>query len=85
MWALKMNHIFLKLLKSIRGLHPRNIGKFFSAKTFKNPNFTVTTSLGSLNVFALALPLFLETVAARMIAIINSAVLSGSAKIRLRR
>ena len=77
MWALKMNHIFLKLLKSIRELHPRNIGKFFSEKTFKNPSFTVTTSLGSLNVFALALPLFLETVAARMIAIINSAVLSG--------
>ncbi|MBO5105560.1 MAG: MATE family efflux transporter [Clostridia bacterium] len=72
-----MFHIFQKPLKKIRALHPRNIGQSFIKKTFNNPAYTVSTSLGSLNVFSLALPLLLETVATRLIAIINSAVLSG--------
>lgn len=72
-----MNHTFQKLLKKIRVYHPRNIANNLLQKTFKSPLFSVTTSLGSLNVFTLALPLLFETVATRIIGFINSAVLSG--------
>lgn len=57
--------------------HPRNIANNLLQKTFKSPLFSVTTSLGALNVFTLALPLLFETVATRIIGFINSAVLSG--------
>jgi len=57
--------------------HPRNIANNLLQKTFKSPLFSVTTSLGTLNVFSLALPLLFETVATRIIGFINSAVLSG--------
>ena len=72
-----MFRIFQKPLKRIRVFRPQNIGQSFIKRTFNNPDYTVSTSLGSLNVFSLALPLLLETVASRLIAIINSAVLSG--------
>ena len=71
-----MKHIFQGFLNKIQGFRPRNTAVLQKTNN-RSSIFSVTSSLGTINLFSLAIPLLLETVANRLIGFLNSAVLSG--------
>ena len=71
-----MKHIFQGFLNKIQGFRPRNTAVLQKTNN-RSSIFSVTSSLGTINLFSLAIPLLLETVANRLIGFLNSVVLSG--------
>ena len=76
-WDIPMKPIFQKFSKNIPEARRHNTGEKGSKRLFESACLTVTTSLGSLNLVTLAVPILVEMIFNNLIGTVSTAVLSG--------